>query len=323
MSMTTGNTSQLRRSEIWSADLKETLKDELDAMKWVHMLDGFPDGDQFTMPSIGDSQVDDYVEDQSAVYRPIDTGEWTFSISEYLSSGNYITKKAMQDSFYSKQVVSSFVPNQQRAIMEHVEANILAQPEAVLGATANGQYLINGAPHRYAGGNAGRIEVADFAYAKYALKKANVPMTNLVAIVDPSVAFTLETLSNLVDVSNNPRWEGIVADGMTSGMRFVRNVYGFDVYESNYLTDVNDSALRERDQSTTKDYSSDTGKANIFFSADSDITPFVMAWRQMPEVDEEYDMDFQRFKYLTTARYGKGLRRPENCVIVASDTDVS
>jgi ribose 5-phosphate isomerase RpiB len=85
------------------------------------------------------------------------------------------------------------------------------------------------------GGNSGRIELADFAYAQYALKKASVPQMNLVAIVDPSVEYTINTLTNLVTVQNNPKWEGIVADGIGSGMRFVKNVYGFDVYTSNFL----------------------------------------------------------------------------------------
>jgi hypothetical protein len=30
-------------------------------------------------------------------------------------------------------------------------------------------------------------------------------------------------------------FEGIVRDGVATGMRFVANVYGFDVYTSNYL----------------------------------------------------------------------------------------
>jgi hypothetical protein len=90
--------------------------------------------------------------------------------------------------------------------MEHFEATALAAPEATYAANAQGS--INGALHRYAGGggSTGIIELEDFAYALYALKKANVPQTNLVAIVDPSIEYKLNTLSNLVSVSDNPRW---------------------------------------------------------------------------------------------------------------------
>ncbi len=321
--MTTGNTSLLRRSELWSAELKEQLRDDLMMTGYVDMLDEFPDGDQFNVPSIGDAQVDDYVEGESVKYRPLDTGEWTFTIDEYLSSGTHISRKAEQDMFYMNQLVSSFVPKQRRAIMEHFEATVLEKPEAILGASANGQYQINDAYHRMSGGNSGAIEVADFAYAMYALKKANVPQTNMVAIVDPSVEYTINTLTNLVNVSDNPRWEGIVADGVATGMKFVKNIYGFDIYTSNYLPEVSDNALPQRDGSTTNDFSSTAGKANFFFSAAPDVLPWKAAWRQEPTVDMEWNKDLQRTEFVTTARYGTKLFRPENMVSIVTNPAVS
>lgn len=320
MSMTTGNVSLLTRADIWSNELKETLKEDLMATRYVRMLDGFPDGDTFHIPSIGDARTDDYAEDTAVQYRPLDTGEFTFSITEYLSSGHYITKKAEQDMFYMSELVSSFVPKQRRAIMEHFEATALAAPEASYAANAQG--AINGAYHRMSGGNSGVLELQDFAYAMYALKKANVPQTNMIAIVDPSVEYQLNTLSNLVSVSDNPRWEGIVADGIATGMKFVKNVYGFDVYTSNFLADVTDSALPERDGTTTNDFSSTAGKANLFFSAASDVLPLVGAWRQMPEVDTEYNKDYQRTEFVTTARYGVKHYRPENTVTIVTNPNV-
>ena len=319
--MTTSNMDLLTRAELWSAELKDVLEEDLLAINFVDQLDGFPDGDTFTIPSIGDVQVEDYTEDTAINYRPLDTGEWQFSITEYLSSGTYITRKAEQDAYYVNQLVSSFVPKQRRAIMEHYEATIFEKPEEVY--SANAQGAINGAYHRMAGGNAGKLELADFAYAQYALKKANVPQTNLVAIVDPSVEYEINTLTNLVDVSYNPRWEGIIADGIATGMRFVKNIYGFDVYTSNFLPDVTDSALPERDGSTTKDYSSVAGKASYFFSAAPDILPIKAAWRQQPMVDTEWNKDFQRTEFITTARYGAKLYRPENMVMVAHTPTVS
>lgn len=320
MSMTTSNVSLLTRAEIWSSELKETLKEDLMATQYVRMLEGFPDGDTFTIPSVGDARTDDYAEDTAVQYRPLDTGEFQFSITEYLSSGHYITKKAEQDMYYMNELVSSFVPKQRRAIMEHFEATALAAPEASY--SANAQGAINGAYHRMSGGNSGVLELADFAYAMFALKKANVPQTNMIAIVDPSVEYQLNTLSNLVSVSDNPRWEGIVADGIATGMKFVKNVYGFDVYTSNFLADVTDSALPERDGSTLNNFSSVNGKANLFFSAAGDVLPLVGAWRQMPEVDVEYNKDYQRTEFVTTARYGVKHYRPENTVTIVTNPNV-
>ncbi len=143
----------------------------------------------------------------------------------------------------------------------------------------------------------------------------------MIAIVDQSVEFTLNTLTSLTSVSDNPRWEGIVADGIATGMKFVKNVYGFDVYTSNYLADVTDGALPTAADANV-DFSSDNGKANLFFSADMTAAPFVGAWRQAPEVDFEYNKDFQRDEYVTTARYGVKLFRPENMVRVVTKTNV-
>jgi hypothetical protein len=316
--MTTGNSAHLIRSELWSTELKEILRDELMATTYVRNLDGFPDGDTFTIPSIGQLQVNDYEENTAVQYRPLDTGEFQFTIDEYLSSATYITKKNQQDAFYAAQLESRFVPEMERAIMAHYETTTLASAE--VGVSANSNESINGIEHRWAAGGTGAvITVEDFARARYALKKANVPDTNLVAIVDPSVEFTLNTLSNLVDVSNNPRWEGIVSDGIATGMKFVKNVYGFDVYCSNYLPDVTDSALNTAADAGV-DFSSVNGKANMFFSTATDL--FVGAWRQQPEVDYEYNKDEQRHEYVMTARYGVKKYRPENLVVIPSKTNV-
>lgn len=318
--MTTGNMEQLIRSELWSNELKQILEDEMMMQSYVRMLDGFPDGDTFTIPSIGQAQVDDYAEGDEIVFRPMDTGEFQFSITEYLSSGHSITEKAMQDSFYADQMIATFLPKQERAIMAHFETTTLATPEA--GVAANSNEAIDGIEHRWAaGGTDAVMTVDDFARARYALKKANVPDTNLVAIVDPSVEYTMNTLTNLTNVSDNPRWEGIVSDGIATGMKFVKNIYGFDVYTSNYLKDVTDGALNTAADAGV-DFSSVNGKANIFFSAAGDVNPFVGAWRQAPKVDYKFEETKQTHLWMTTARYGVKKYRPENLVVIPSKTNV-
>ena len=310
--MKTGSMDHLIRSEIWSNEIKEVLQDELMAQGYVDWLTEFPDGNTFTIPSIGEMIADDYVENTDVKFRDLDTGEFQFSITEYLSSATYITNKAKQDSFYMGKLVSGFVPKQNRAIMERLESDILGLSASQTASAANS---INGAEHRFvATGTNEVIALADFAKARFALKKANVPDTNLIAIVDPSVEFTLDTLTNITNVSNNPRWEGIVETGMATGMSFIKNVYGFDVYTSNNLADANEQ-IGGAGPTTA------AGKANMFFSAENDVLPFVGAWRQMHEVGSEYNLKKQRDEYVTTARYGVKLYRPENLVCVLSDTD--
>jgi hypothetical protein len=318
MGWTTGNSEHLIRSEVWSRELKEIILDNLQGMRYVRWLSDFPDGDQLTIPSIGQSTVRDYTENTSIKYDAMDTGEFTFNITEYLSSGTYITDKDKQDMYYAAQLISSFIPKQRRALDERVETDIFrtGQPDAAQGGqTANDPNTINGAYHRYvASGTNDTLRLEDFARAKYALNKANVPLSSLIAVVDPSGAYELETLTNIVNVSNNPQWEGIITSGITTGMRFIKNVYGFDVWESNYLPTGYGETIDE--------VTITNGVANQFFSIQDDmLLPFVGAWRQMPNVESERNKDFQRDEYVVTARYGLKLFRPENFVTVLSATD--
>jgi len=263
MSWTTGNSEHLIRSEVWSNDLKEVLEDELQATNYVTWLSDFPDGEEFTIPSVGTMPVRDYVEDTAVQYDKMDTGEFKFRISEYLSSATYITNKDKQDMYYMAQLVSKFVPAQHRAIMERLESDVFALANEQTASDAN---VINGADHRFVatgGADGARIMLpADFAKAKYSLKKGNVPLSNLVGIVDPATAYHLETSTNLVNVSNNPHWEGIIETGLTTGMRFVRNVYGFDIYESNFLA----SSAVASEAIGGANVSAANGVANIFCS---------------------------------------------------------
>lgn len=322
--MTTANSDLLIRSEIWSNQLKETLKDTLEATKYVRWID-FPDGTTLTIPSIGDLDSYDYTEDSAIEYTPMDTGEFQFTINEYKASGTYISNKARQDLFYASELEAAFLPNQLRAIQVDLEAHILktGQPDFTNGDTQTtaDANTINGANHRWVGsdtvGASRVIGMQDFAKARYSLKQANVPMSALICIVDPAFEYYFNTQAGFLDVSYNQRFEGIVADGVMSGMAFSRNIYGWDVYTSNYLP----TGYSE----TIDTVASGTGAtACLFFSMDTsnDVAPWIGSWRQMPKVDSEYNKDRQREEYVTTARYDTALYRPENLITVLSQTDI-
>lgn len=322
--MTTSNSTLLTRQEIWSRQLKDVLLDDLFGMRWVDILTEFPDGDLFTIPSIGEAETQSITEDQAIRYDALDTGEWQFQITEYEGSAHYITRKAMQDTFYADQLLAQFVPKERRALMERIETDILKAPgpnatQSGTAQTVSDANAINSFDHRYvATGSGDTMTPEDFAYAKLALKKANVPLTNLVAIVDPPVAYTLETATNIVNVSNNPQWEGIITSGLTTGMRFVRNIYGFDVYESNYLDSVGSETVSNSNHHTDNTTVAN-GVQNILFSADSSVLPIKFAMRQEPIVDAEFNKDYQREEYVTTARWGVKLYRQENMICILTD----
>src|SRR5579859_7061206 len=183
------NNQYLVRTTLWSRQIKELLLDELNAMKFVKVLSDFPDGYTLNIPSIGEAETADFNENQAVKYNAMDTGNFTFSFDQYKYSAHAISEKFKRDSFYAQDVIAAFVPREHRALMEAVETNILAKANS--GQTAGSTNTIYLADHRWVGSGSNQaLTYTDFARARYALTKANVPLSSLVAIVDPSVVYT-------------------------------------------------------------------------------------------------------------------------------------
>jgi hypothetical protein len=313
--------THLVRAELWSDQLKDILQDRLQGMKYVRWLSNFPDGNTLTIPSIGEIPMRETAENTPVVYDAMDTGEFQLTIDRYVESATYITDKAKQDAFYANQLIASFVPKMRRAIEENLETSIFAMAGSQTLADANS---INGAAHRFVGGEtSGNLKFEDFAKAKFALDKANCTGAR-VAIVDPSQEYILNVTSNIANVSNNPRFEGLINTGFVNditGMAFIKNIYGFDVYVSNYLS------------TTASDENSGLGGAsvtstgfvqNLFCSiGGQDETPFVGAWRQQPRVEYDRNKDGRRDEYVMNARFGLKLYRPESMVVALTPTTIS
>jgi hypothetical protein len=310
------NTQFLLRTNLWSRQIKELLLDELNAMKFVRIISDFPDGQIINIPSIGEAETADFTEGQAVKYNAMATGNFQFSFTQYKYSANAISEKFKRDSFYSADVIAAFVPRQHRALMEAVETRILAVANA--GQTAGATNVINTADHRWVGtGVNGGFTFQDFARARFALTKANVPLSNLCAIFDPSVIFSIETQANVVNnLSPMPMWESLIKDGGTTGFKFRFNLYGFDIYQSNYLPAIASESIT--DSISTRSVTN--GIANYMFSAaPGDTLPWVGAFRQLPTIYSEFNKDLQQEEYLTIAEYDFKLYRPENMVTVLTN----
>ncbi len=312
----TTTNERLIRSQMWSSTLKSLLLDELFATKYVRQLDVPADAGSstFNIPSIGEAQIDTFVEGSRIRYNKFDEGNYQFTFGVYVYSGNSVSEKYMRDSFYANEVVAGFLPRQHRAIMVDYEKRVLAAMNS--GQTSANLNAINGANHRWVtGGTNQTIQIKDFALAQYSLKKANVPLTGLVAIVDPSVIYTLQTQTNITNfLSPMPRAESIVSNVTPTGMKFEMNLFGFDIYSSNYLP----SGITETVNSVAV---TTNGVANYFFATGSqDLLTTVGAWRQHPTVYSDFNKDTQEHEYATICEYGiQGDYRPENLVTILTD----
>ncbi len=327
----TWGSTHLKRNEIFSTQIKEMLQDELMASSWVNWMNEIP-GDsirtELKVNSIGELELDDWFESKPLPDRRMDTGQFKFNIDEFKGVKVPFTDHFFETSFQANEVLSRTPIKMKRALDEYMETKILELANAH---TLNDDNVIFTGKHRLVGGGDGvsatlnALTLEDFAYAKYALKKAAVPMSGLIAVVTPETEYQLNLLTNLVNVSNNPHFEGIVNTGFgdMTGMRFLKNIYGFDVFVSDYLAtnDTDEAVLTTSDGTAV---ASTAGyKSNIFMSvADTDVKPFIGAMGRTPTIKSWRDEDIETEYHQLTNSFGLGLIRPESMVTILSSAAI-
>ena len=307
--------THLMRNEVFSSQLKEMFRDETFARGLVNWTNELPDGVNLKINSIGDLTLDEAAESTPLPERRMETGQFIFNIDEYQGVKVAFTDENLMDNFMAGQAVASTANRMMRAFDEVLESKVLSTVNKASGQTKNNPNLINGYRHRIsASGTSRALDLKDFAYAKLALQKANVPMQNLVAIVDPAVAFQLDTMANIVDISSNPQWQGMVETGMSTGTRFIRNIYGFDVYVSNYLDTATGAETMTNYAGTSANAAAGDKMALFFANLGGYDSPFLGAFREEPFINSWRDEAIRTEYHEMRARYGVELFRPENMV---------
>lgn len=321
MSQNTLNTTAFIEAQQYSKFIIDNLWDVMLPDTFVRDVTDFGAGTTLNIKTVGDVVIQDVAEDQALLSTPIDTGTVTLSITDYIGKRWHITDELRMDGSQIEQLSGMHAANALRAIHENVETKFLAAANAAQ--TNNNANLINSARHRIAGNGASRqIELQDFAYMRFAFDKARAPNMGRIAIVDPIVEMTLNTLTNLVNVSNNPMFEGIVTEGFAREHRFVKNIFGWDIYVSNFLPReaAIEGALTDRDGNVTASVVGDI--ANVFMCvADDNTRPMMRAWRQMPKTEGWRNPELRRDEFQVTSRFGYGAQRTDTLgVILTSPT---
>lgn len=316
---TVATNEHLIRQNLYSNEITRMFQDDLFAMRFVRTITDFPDGTTLNIPRLGQAEQLDFAEGQAIKYSKFDTGNFTFTIDQYKYSANSISSKFKRDSFWASEVEAAFGPEQHRALMKGFEARVFNRANAFQ--TAANPNLVNGFPHRLiASGASGVLTFKDFMYAELALRKANVPMRNLIAIVAPETAFQIQSQASITGLlSPIPQWGKVSVDGLVSGFQFKFSVFGWDVYISNYLP----TGLTETISGTQPGngaVAGGNGQVNLFFSAEPGNTlPWIAAFRQMPTVYSEFNKDLQQTEFLTICEYGVAIYRPENMVVIITN----
>lgn len=316
MSQNTLNTTAFIEAQQYSKFILDNLWDVMLPDTFVRDVSDFGSGTTLNIKTVGDVVIQDVAEDQALLSTPIDTGNVTLSITDYIGKRWHITDELRMDGSQIDTLSAMHAANALRGIQENVETKFLSAANSAQ--TANNANLVNGARHRFVGNGAARqLELQDFAYMRYVFDKARAPNMGRIAIVDPVVELTLNTLTNLVNVSNNPMFEGIVTEGFAREHRFVKNVFGWDIYVSNFLPRATavEGALTDRDGNVTATVVGDV--ANVFMCvADDNSRPIMRAWRQPPKTEGWRNPELRRDEFQVTSRFGYGAQRLDTLGII-------
>lgn len=320
----TNNTVAFINAQVYDTFILENLSTFMLPQGMWRDVSNFGSGTTLNIKAIGDIVLQDADEDQELSATPIDTNTLTMTITDWPGDSWYITDKLREDGTQVDALISARALATTRALAEYHESRFLTVSNAAqTNANVN---LVNSRPHRWIAGGSGvtnrRMSLSDFIAAKLTFDKANIPAEGRIAIVDPIVEASINSLTNLVNVSNNPRFEGIVTDGFARGNRFVRNIYGFDVYTSNLLPKKTATEALNASSYGLANTTAQVGDVcNIFMCvADDNVKPMMHAMRR-PVKTETWRMNsLERDMYKTTSRFGFGNQRLDSMIVIVTDS---
>ena len=307
----TSNTTAFIEQQIYSDFILMNLHDGLLGEQYYRNVADFGSGDTINIPTIGSVTIQEGTENEAFAYNPIDTGRVTLSITDYVGDAWFVTDDMREDGYNVDALMSARSVESTRAIQENFETRFLAVANA--GQDQSTANTINGFAHRIASAETNDVfHEHHLAEMRLAFDKANVPMQGRVFIADPVVE---ATLNKKITITNDitPFAESVLRNGMSSGMRFVGQLFGFDIILSNRLptgsfTDGTETVAN--------------GVANIAMCVLDDQTKPVMgAWRRMPRVEGGHNKDLRRDEFVVSCRFGLGVQRTDTLgVIITSAT---
>jgi len=307
MQLTT-NTRAFIEAEVYSDYILTNLHDGMLPETFYRNVSEFDKGSTFHIKTIGTVTLQEAAEDTPLIYNPIETGEITMVITDYVGDAWYVTDDLREDGTSIDRLMAERSVEQTRALQEYRETRFLETIPLAMQAAS--PYLVNGFAHKVVSADTNGVATLDhFLAMRLAFDKANVPAEGRVAIVDPIVEATLSGLVTLTsDITGWPA--EILANGLARGQRFINMWYGWTVITSNrlYTGAANDGTSSIAD-----------GVWNLFMSvADDNTKPVMFAWRRAPRAEGERNKDRARDEFVVRERYGFGVQRLDTAAVLVT-----
>lgn len=314
-------------SEQYSKFILENMKDGLLPENFYRNVSDFGNGETLHIKSIGEAQIQFVEEDKPVIYTPIESGEITMKIDQYVGDAWYVTDIMRQDGAQIEVLTAMRAKEATRALQEYFETKALdvLYKGAKTAFNTDGTGKINGFCHfGAASGTGGTVELKDFIRMKLAFDKAEVPMAGRICIVDPVVGASLDSKFNAsYSVDRNPEIMELLKNGFDRDHQYIMNLFGWNIISSNRLPkETITTAWKQLDGSTAG--TAGAAVASLFMNIADDQTKSLMsAWRQQPKVEGDRNKDLARDEYVTRARFGFGVQRVDTLgVLMASDSNI-
>lgn len=302
----TSNSQAFIEAEQYSSFILNNLHDGLLPQTFYRNVSDFGSGTTLHIKTVGSVTIQEAAEDTPLVYNPIESGEVSLQITNYVGDAWYVTDDLREDGSQIEQLMSARSVESTRALQETFESRFLSVCNAAQ--TNANPNTINGFAHRIASAETNNVFALKHLIAmRLAFDKANVPDSGRVFICDPVVE---ATLNGLVTITNDvsPFGEMILKEGMARGQRFVMQLFGWDIITSNRLPT---GTFSDGTTSVTG------GVANIFMCVlDDNTKPIMAAWRRMPKVEGERNKDRARDEFVTRCRWGMGPQRVDTLGVI-------
>ena len=305
----TSNTRSFIEAEQYSDFILTNLHDGLLPETFYRNVADFMVGDTLHIKTIGTVTLQESEEDVPLVYNPIESGEITFQITEYVGDAWYVTDDLREDGSQVDALMSARATEHTRAMQERFETDFLKAAAAPFIAATDGM-AVNGFNHFEVSAETNNVfAISQLVRMRLAAEKANVPDQGRIFIVDPVAEATLNLK---VSITNDvTAFASVIMErGLSTGMRFINNWYGWDIMTSNRLA----RGAADDGTTTIADAVFNIGMCIL----DDQCKPIMGAWRRMPSVEGGRNKDNRRDEYVDTARYGFGVQRVDTLFCIAT-----
>lgn len=303
--------------EIWSTEIMRYRLEDLVFARYVKRMPfSGRAGDTIKLPRISRLGVGTKALKAPIEYQSVTDTEWSMTITRYKYSA--IMVEDIVGIQAHTNLRQEYTREISRALARDIDLAIQAERAAIIGADAT-HHVTSTAP----------ISKAEILAAIEILDRERVPQEGRTLIVSPAHYASLLAIDQFVNRD--------YVSGMPTVTGQIGTLYGIPVVVSNYLGINSTTGLYNGDNDPApsptpgmtgslyypdqEDGTVTSLTANYYSAVLLHKDAICLAMQKMPNVQSEWDIDYQATKVASTQIYGVKLYRPSHAIVISTDED--